>query len=145
MSSIGSPAASRSQPPAGEGATAGFTLVETIVAFAIAALLLVAFSHALGLGVAGTERVRAAEEAALLAESALEPLGVIAPLRDGETADLDHGAYRIHVAVERYADGATPRAHGYLALFRLSATVLWHEGRQDRSVTLTTLRLGRPG
>jgi general secretion pathway protein I len=124
---------------------AGFTLIEVMVAFAVAALLLVVLSHALGLGAVGTARVQSAEAATILAQSALDPLGVIAPLKDGDRADLDHGDYHVHVAVDRYKDGDAPRVQGYLTLYRLSAAVRWREGMRERTVTLTTLRLGPPG
>ena len=124
---------------------AGFTLIEVLVAFAVAALLLVVLSRGLGLGMLSTARVKSAEEATILAQSALDPLGVIAPLRNGDRADLDHGAYHIHVAVDRYDDANGPHADGYLKLFRLSATVDWREGLRARSLTLTTLRFGPEG
>lgn len=144
--SIGLQAASRSPSRAAEpGGAAGFTLIEVMVAFAVATLLLVALSRALGLGVMGTARAKSAEEAAILAESALDPLGVIAPLKDGDRADLDRGAYHVHVAVDRYVDANAAHVQGYLTLYRLSATVAWREGPRRRALTLTTLRLGPQG
>lgn len=144
--SIGSRVACPSANPAAEpDAIAGFTLIEVIVAFAVAGLLLVMLSRALEMGVVGTARVKSADEAAILAESALDPLGVITPLRDGDTADLDHGAYHIHVTVDRYTGPDAPRAQGYLTLYRVSATVAWREMLRRRALTLTTLRLGRQG
>jgi hypothetical protein len=102
--------------------------------------------RALGLGVTGAARVRAESDAAILAESALDPLGIIAPLKDGDSAELDSGPYRVRVAVQRYGEGATTRAaQAYLVLYHLSATVVWREGRRERSLTLTTLRLGPNG
>lgn len=131
--SIGSPAACRSASRAAEpGGGAGFTLIEIIVAFAVAALLLVVLSRALGLGIESTARVKSADEAVILAESALAPLGVIAPLKDGDTADLDRGIYHVHVAVDRYADSDASRVQGYLTLYRVSATVSWSEAHQRR-------------
>ncbi len=79
------------------------------------------------MGVVGTARVKSADEAAILAESALDPLGIITPLKDGDTADLDRGAYHIHVTVDRYAGSDAPRVQGYLTLYRVSATVSWRE------------------
>jgi len=119
--------------------------VEVMVAFAVAAILLVVLSRALGLGVMGSARVKSAEEAAILAESALDPLGVVTPLKDGDVADLDDGAYHLHVTVDRYADPNVVRAQGYVALYRLRATVLWRDGPRQRALTLSTLRLGPQG
>lgn len=145
-SSIGSRVACPSANPAAKpGAIAGFTLIEVIVAFAVAGLLLVMLSRALEMGVVGTARVKSADEAAMLAELALDPLGIITPLRDGDTADLDRGAYHIHVTVDRYVGSNAPRVQGYLTLYRVSATVAWREMLHRRALTLTTLRLGRQG
>jgi general secretion pathway protein I len=143
---IGLPAASRSRRPAAElgSAADGFTLVEVLVGFAVAGLLLVVLSRAVGFGVVATTRVQSTDTALLWAQSALDQLGVVAPLRNGDAADLKEGTYKLHVTVERYDDGDAPRLRGYLTLYRLRATVRWHEGMYDRSLMLTTLRLGPP-
>ncbi|HUB96165.1 MAG TPA: type II secretion system protein [Stellaceae bacterium] len=126
-------------------AIAGFTLIEVMVAFAVAAILMVVLSRALGLGVVATARVKSQGDAVLIAESTLDSMGTVTPLKDGDTADLDEGGYHIHATVDRYVDPARPTSHGYLALYRVRATVMWREARQRRSLTLTTLRLARPG
>ena len=107
-------------------------------------MLLAALGRSLGLGMDVTGRVRNADAAALLAESALDPLGVATPLHDGESVEVTNGPYRLRVAVDRY-DEEGERARSYLALYRLSATVRWQEGLRERSLTLTTLRLGPNG
>ena len=138
--STGLRAASRSSSP-----ECGFTLIEVVIAFAIAALILVMLSQALGVGIAGTSRATSSEEATILAQSALDPIGVIAPLRDGDTADLDRDGYHVHVDVSRFADPSAPHTEGYLKLFRLSATVAWRGRLAAHTLTLTTLRLGPEG
>ena len=132
--STGSPAASRSR------AEPGFTLIEVLVAFAIAALLLVALLRGLALGLDAGERSELYTRATLLAESTLDAVGVVAPLAEGDGAELADGPFRVRAAVEHYdTPGATAQ---YLVLYRVTVTVDWREGRHPRSVTLTTLRLG---
>jgi general secretion pathway protein I len=138
--SIGLPAVSRSPSP-----DRGFTLIEVLVALTVAALLLVALSRAIGTGMVGAVRATSIEKATMLAQSALDPLGVIAPLRDRDSADLDRDGYHVHVAVSRYEVPGVPHIQGYLKLFRLNATVAWREGFATRSLSLTTLRLGPEG
>src|SRR5579864_192626 len=82
----------------------GFTLLEVIVAFAIAAILMVAMLRALTLGLDGSRRAEAMTRAAVLAESTLDSLGVAAPLRDGDETELRDGDFRIRAAVHRYAE-----------------------------------------
>jgi len=140
--STGLPDVFRSSRPAGE---AGFTLVEVMVAFAIAAAALIVLARALGMGLTGTARVKSADAAVVLAQSALDPLGIVAPLKDGDRAQVERDGYHVSVAVDRYAGDNVPRAQGYLVLYRLTATVQWREGAQARSLSLTTLRLGPRG
>lgn len=122
----------------------GFTLIEVLVAFAIAALLLVAILRGLTLDLAGTERTDAYTAATLLAESALDALGVVTPLAPG-TAETRDGRFRIAASVERYHDpGGVGDDGQYVVLYRVAAAVSWQEGGRERSVSLWTLRLGPP-
>lgn len=135
--SIGSAAASRWRH------IEGFTLIEVLVAFTIAALLLVAVLRILTLGLDGAQRAEAYTRATIIAESTLDTLGVATPLKDGDTAELSDGPFRIHAAIERYREpGAGRESVQYLVLYRVSATVAWRDGRRERSVALSTLRLG---
>ncbi|MGO8914487.1 MAG: prepilin-type N-terminal cleavage/methylation domain-containing protein [Stellaceae bacterium] len=136
---IGLPAASRST----RADRGGFTLIEVLVAFAIAALLLVALLRILTLSLVGSERSEVYTRATILAQSTLDAVGVVAPLAEGDIAELESAPFRIRAAVERYhAPGETEAAAQYLVLYRVSATVAWREGRRERSLSLSTLRLG---
>ncbi len=133
---IGLPAASSST----RADCRGFTLIEVLVAFAIAALLLVALLRILTLSLAGSERSEIDTRATLLAQSTLDAVGVVAPLAEGDVAELESAPFHIHATVERYGEaGTSPQ---YLVLYRVSATVSWRDGRRERSVSLSTLRLG---
>jgi len=113
------------------------------VAFAVAGILLVAVLRTVALGLDGSQRSEAFTKAAILAESALDSLGTVSPLADGDTADIRDGPFRVRAAVERYRDPGAPSGDGqYLVLYRLSATVTWRERGRERAVSLSTLRLG---
>jgi len=139
--STGSQAASRSHPE-------GFTLVEVLVAFAIAATLLLAVLSVLTMSLEGGERSDAYTKATILAESTLDSLGVVTPLRDGDTADLVDGPFSVHAAVERYQDpepeSDTPSAVQYVLLYRVSAAVTWQLQGHRNTISLSTLKLGPP-
>jgi general secretion pathway protein I len=135
--STGSPDASPLRRPE------GFTLIEVLVAFTIAALLLVAVLRILTLGLDGGERAEAYTRATIIAESTLDAIGVVTPLKSGDTAELRDGPFRILASVERYHEpNAVSDEQRYLVFYRVSATVSWREGRQQRSIELSTLRLG---
>jgi general secretion pathway protein I len=129
-------------PPAADGRR-GFTLLEVLVAFTIAALLLVVIFRTIAGGLSGGQRAEAYTRATILAESTLDALGAVAPLNDDDHADVEDGKFRIHTAVERYRGSLASAGLGqYLVLYRITATVSWQEGRRPQSVSLTTLRLG---
>jgi hypothetical protein len=114
-----------------------------LVAFAVAALLLVAVLRIISLSLDGGDRSEAYIRATLLAESTLDTMGVAAPLRDGDTADLADGPFRLHAVVERYQEpGAPPAEQQYVVLYRVSATVTWRENGHEGTLTLATLKLG---
>lgn len=140
--SIGSPAASRSHPE-------GFTLVEVLVAFVIAATLLLAVLSILTMSLEGGERSEAYTKATILAESTLDSLGVATPLRDGDTADLVDGPFSVHAAVERYQDPEAETDNPsssvqYVLLYRVSAVVTWRLQGHRSTIMLSTLKLGPP-
>jgi general secretion pathway protein I len=130
-------------------------LLEVLVAFAILSVslgvLMQIFSQATRSTIVSADYSRAAS----LAESRLNTVGVLIPLEEGIVAGEPDGGFVWEVAiqaVELGAEFASPAAGGDGGLesememvavpFRVSATVLWQDGRQVRSVTLSTLRLG---
>jgi general secretion pathway protein I len=115
-----------------------------LVAFAIAAFLLVAVLRALTTGLDASKRSETYTRAVILAESMLDTMGLATPLTDGDEADLRDGPFRIRATVQRYENAAAPSGVGqYLVLYQLSATVSWREGPREEAVSLQTLRLGR--
>ncbi|HUZ75082.1 MAG TPA: type II secretion system protein [Stellaceae bacterium] len=120
----------------------GFTLVEVLVAFAIAAVLLVALLRSFSGGVAGSARAGAYAEATTLAESTLETLGTSVKLSDGMNAATDDGPYRIAVTARLYTPpDRTEPAQLYVVPYEVAVTVTWREGQRAQSITLRTLRL----
>lgn len=125
-----------SKPP-GEG-DAGFTLIEVLVAFLIASLVLAA---ALDATASGLRQMRAAQDvrvATMLAESTLARLGADLPvepgIREGRTPD----GFLLRVEVR-----ALPGAPG-AAVAPLQASVSVAKESEPPSVTLQTVVLGAP-
>jgi general secretion pathway protein I len=120
----------------------GFTLVEVMIAFTIAAVLLVVLLRSFSLGVSSSGLVSTYTEATLLAESTMDEFGTDIPLNDGAVTDRIQGRFRVATAMHLYADENTPDLSGtLLALYEFTVTVSWQEGARRRAVDLRTLRL----
>ena len=106
----------------------GFTLIEVLVAFTIAAMCLGALFQLLSGGLAGVRGSEAYARATQLAESRLESVGIAEPLVPGFATGRfdDEYAWQMH----------TEPLPG-TKLYRVRLTVLWH----NRSVSLESLRL----
>ena len=128
-------------PPPGGGKEreAGFTLVEIIVALAILALSLNVILPAISEALWRTGEAETQAEAASLARSLLSQAGIAVPLHDGEAAGRFDNGFRwaLHVSPYGAADQLA-QVRGY----KVTAEVFWDDARQERSLALTTLRLG---
>jgi general secretion pathway protein I len=124
----------------------GFTLLEVVVALAIAALALVGLFHAGSGGLFAVDTATRAEEAVQRAQSHLAAVGRDAALVQGDFTDDDGAGYRWRLRVRPVANRLTPAPDGNSAatttLFDVEVAISWPGPRGDRSVVLKTLRLG---
>ena len=127
----------------------GFTLLEVVVALAIAGLALVGLFRAGSGGLFAVDTAARVEEAVQRAQSHLAAVGRDAGLVEGETTGDDGGGFRWALRVSPLTarqsvapDGVSPQT---TTLFNVEVAISWpgHEG--DRSVALRTLRLGAAG
>ncbi len=127
--------------------TAGFTLIEVLVALAITSI---SMSLLTALAETGLSNIRhAAEyiEATRRAQSCLEPAGVTSPLVPGEQSSDDGSMFSCRVSLSApivHASSTTANTPRPPALYSVEATVSWRSGGAVRSVTLHTQRLGSP-
>jgi len=130
-------------------AAAGFTLLEVVVALAIASLALVGLFQAGSGGLFAVDTAARAEEALQRAQSHLAALGRGAALVEGETSGDDGGGYRWKLHVQRVAQRQSSAADGVTAqttvLFDVQVAISWRAGGHEREVLLRTLRLGTTG
>src|SRR5215471_21428950 len=119
--------------PEGE---AGFTVVEVVVALTILALALGVLLNVMSNSVRQTGRAETVAEAGSLAQSLLAEIGAELPLRDGQITGQSDRGFRWRVQIDAYGDG-TDRREWPVAAHRVLAEVLWSDGLQERSVTLT--------
>ena len=131
-----------SRPAPRHGVTAGFTLIEVLVAFAIVAITLTALLQVFSTSLGSVTTVERRAEATMLARSALDAVGAEIPLAAGErSADAGQGfALRLRI-VPSATLAPLADAGGLLVPYEVAATVTWERGG---SLTLTTLRLATP-
>ena len=124
----------------------GFTLLEVVVALAIAAVALVGLFQAGSGGCFAVDTAARALEAVQRAQSHLAAVGRDAALVQGDFTDEDGGGYRWHLSVRPAATRQLPAAGGNAntteTLFDVEVAISWPGHSGDRSVVLKTLRLG---
>jgi len=130
----------------------GFTLLEAIVAFAIAALALAILFRAATGGMVSVTTAGRYEEAVSRARSHMAAIGHDGPLSETETEGDDGGGYhwRIHIvplaSVTPPANGPQPafmQAPGRKpTLFSVEVGISWDDGAQHREFLLQSQRLG---
>jgi len=126
-----------------DGDPGGFTLIEVLVAFTIAALMLAVLLHSFTLGIGGASRVEAYTEATLIAQSTMDEFGTEIPVKDGTRVERHEGRFLVTAGSRLFTDDVAPDITGFaLAPFELTVSVTWQEGARQQSINLRTLRLG---
>ena len=146
----------------------GFTLIEILAAFVVFALAFGAVMQALSGSIRNTAQSRGYTQAALMARSKLETLGITEPLEAGSSSgELEEG-YRYELEISEYepppgevsvsgGDGnerEAPADRGpganagnvqpNVKLYRVMLTVYWGNQRRERHAEFSTLRAVRP-
>jgi general secretion pathway protein I len=124
---------------------AGFTLLEVIVALAIAAVALVGLFQTGSGGFFAVDTAARAQEAVQRAQSHFAAVGRDAALVQGDFTDEDGGGYRWRLSVRPAATRQVPaggNANATETLFDVEVAISWPSHSGDRAVVLKTLRLG---
>jgi general secretion pathway protein I len=123
----------------------GFTLLEVVVALAIAALALVALFRAGGDGLVAVSTASRAEEAVQRAQSHLAALGRDEPLFQGQSEGDDGGGYRWHLRVAPVGhwqlQGPVGATAAETTLYDVEVSVSWRGNGHDRAIMLRTERI----
>lgn len=126
--------------------SAGFTLLEVVVALAIAGLALVGLFEAGSGGLFAVDTAARAEEAVERARSHLAAIGRNAAMTQGESQGDDGGGFHWKICVQPLASRTMPSpdaaAAMAIALYAVEVDITWEEKGKQQAVVLKTLRLG---
>jgi general secretion pathway protein I len=126
--------------------SAGFTLLEVVVALAIAGLALVGLFEAGSGGLFAVDTAARTEEAIERARSHLAAVGRNAAMTEGEFEGEDGGGFRWKIRVQPLASrrvaSADATATAALSLYAVEVAVSWNEKGRRQRVVLKTERLG---
>src|SRR5689334_19167158 len=122
----------------------GFTLLEVLVALAIAALALITMFRAGGGGVVAVGAASRYGEAMQRAQSHLAALGRDTALLQGESEGDDGGGFRWRLRMAPIASwqAASAGAATSATLFDIEVTISWPGVNGGRSISVRTRRLG---
>lgn len=121
----------------------GFTILEVLVAFLVAALLLAVILSGFSTGLSSLARADRMSQAALITQSRIAELGISEPIQEGEVSGRDeqHSDYRwrvsVHPFVWDYVDAGREQGR---VLYKVDVEVFWPVGDKEHSFLLTTLK-----
>lgn len=133
--------------PAPSGRTAGFTLLEVLIAFVIAALAIAAMMNAVDSGLASSRAAAHYQEAVSRARSHLDLAMHSTVLAPADTQGDDGGGFHWHLRVTPAASttdqfpGFARRTATTVTLYAVSATIRWQDGHSTREVRLDSARV----
>ena len=121
----------------------GFTLLEVLVAFTISVFMLGAFLQIFSNGLWQARTTDRYSMALLQAESLLAAVGKTTPLSVGAQEGLTADGFRWRLTLQRYEEGENRFDQTPLVPYQLTLTLTWMDGKQERSLALTSLRLAK--
>lgn len=124
----------------------GFTLIEVLVAFAIAALLIVPLTRLISTGLGSFDRAQNYATATLRAQSLLANVGVQAPLAAGvQTGDLpQHMHWEMDIVPYRDDQMSQVLPAGALIPYAIALTISWPDRHTRNELRFNALRLAPP-
>jgi len=116
----------------------GFSLLEILIAFSILAVSLSILLNIFALGVTTASVAEDYTTAVEIAESLMAKTGIETPLQAGQIEGVQHNKYHWQVLVQPFELASEPVDNTTLsaALFKVSVTVSWGDGRKIKLVTL---------
>jgi len=122
------------------GDDAGFSVIEMLLVFAIVGIAMLPLA---GIQFGSREAVREANrhsEAVIMAQAALEEMRA-AGFNNSQPDTVQNGVFTVASSAEQFVDPATGLPSNFVE--ELMVTVLWRDGADPRSLTLSTLQARR--
>ena len=124
--------------------TSGFTLIEVLVALAIAGLGLSLLMEAASTGMESTAVADRYIYASSMAQSHLAQVGHVLPLKKGDYHGDDGDGFRWRVQIADPALQAGSGAKAGVGLYRITVIESWRNGVSQKSMSLYSERSGPP-
>jgi general secretion pathway protein I len=122
--------------------TQGFTLIEVLVALTILSLSLAIIFSVFSVGLRSRRAAEEYEQATMLAESKLNSVGIDEPIQEGDTVGRFNDRFWWKMVVTPYHEEGRNEAKDLLGRpLLVTVIVSWGDAGDEKSVTLTTLRL----
>lgn len=103
---------------------AGFTLLETLVAFTIFSVVLVTIYESLSTSVRGEAEARSVLSSAQIAKSVMAEVGLSIPLVEGTLSERESEGFEWSLQIQRVGPPASSRNNAHLMqLYRLNLSV----------------------
>ena len=123
----------------------GFTLLEVLIAFTLAAFVLTAVMQIYSGGMRSTSVAEQRVVASMLAQSKLAEMAAKQPILPTVESGLSDTGYRWTAEVRKYWELATEQIEGNpVVLYQHTVIVEWGQLATPRNFKLTTLRIGWP-
>ncbi len=127
-------------------ANSGFTLLEVLLAFVVFALSFTLVMEILSGSISNTVRAREYTEAALVAQSVMDQLGLDFPVEQGANYSGESGDYQWELSIGLYEDEAENSLSIELGeltgieLLQIDLVISWGEPPRDKANYFSTVR-----
>ena len=129
--------------------SAGFTLLEVMLAFVIFALSFATVLEIMAASMHGVGRAKDDTEVALLAQTLMDQVGIEIPVEEGEYSGTNMDRYRWKMGVSLYDAGTETESEGMstqeladlsgIELYRVDLYVDLEAGKRERSLHFSTI------
>lgn len=124
----------------------GFTILEVLVAFMVASLLLSVILTGFSSGMTQLVRADRISQGAIVAQSRLAEVGVLQPLQaqsyEGRDDQFPDFHWQVNIVPFKW-DIAQSLAEAGSTMYRVDVEVFWTRGLKTQSFMLSSLRLGQ--
>lgn len=118
----------------------GFSLLEVLVAFTIAAMSLGVLFQIYAKGTTSAILGEEYAQAIVIAESKLAEVGISENLEISERTGLEYNKYNWHIIARDYIEDTPSDFTSNLSLKEVTVEVYWNSQRNQRSIKLHTLK-----